>query len=803
MQPSDDDNLDDNIKETRQRAQNLIEDTPQSRQRAAKNVEATVERERGDSVEDETVNREERGKRIEVAPTLDEELHKQFQLRLPELQEKTGMKKVQEEIQAEAASGEKQKKRFFDRFHSTLRYFNENASTNCFKSGIIAPTINWVGRVLNFANDTDCEIVSELFTSRKEGARSAISMLGEGKTWLALGKVALSSFGAIIRTTASAVSYGLEVVFSPVRTWNNFKAAVKAAWDAPRFEGVGAFFKNVNRHYQLIEPKNPPNPEVLGAEDANTIKTLTMNAGLLRDWFWNAFKDKDKDGKPLPFNKLRRPRERALELADHILKMDQENPRDVICMQEVFDNLANMGFSKDAQKIVMDRLKERFPYILHDVGHRGYPFVGSGLIVFSKHPIVDAEFHRYPNLAGLDSLSNKGFVAAKIQKGNRFFTVYNTHTQATRGEFTKWMEVLTRKTRKLPTSGECRGEELGLLNEHMQQWAGTPPPQASRKNLKPLDTFLMGDLNQGLNDKEKVFGISHGKQKSRKHGLVKYQGQSDLMHNMSIRLADNFVDYRIHHERIHVMKNSMDDSVYEITGVQFKDGKEDGKMEDIDLDQISKWKKIEIDKEGRKVELQLSDKEINCIKSLVKDSIEKAKEKDKAQDKNKDTAGEAVNVKSPITVELFRKKGEHPTKRKMFEFERDKMIQETIQDLQRKFPKENPDVIWDKVHKHFEVLSASIINNEELIRSLKKGTDEASAPDVSAGEKYVDVNASQLFDRTDKLRERGLKAKNRTCLLFAPKGEDGRVFTDHAGMIADFSYDEDRDAGTRKPSENL
>jgi len=720
---------------------------------------------------------------------LDEEIQKQFQSRLGALQEKTGMKAVQESIKEEATKGLPQKKRFFDRFHSPLRYFNNNASTNCFKSGIIAPVINWIGRAINVADDEDCEIVAELFTSKAKGARSAWTMLGEGKTWAALGWVALSSIGATIRAGASAVSYALEVVFSPVRSWNNFKAAVKAAWDAPRLGGFGAFFKNVNRHYQLTEPTNPPDPQILTAKEQRSIKTLTLNAGLLRDWFWDRLKDKDKDGNPLPFNKLRRPRERAEELAKHLLKMDDENPRDVLCLQEVFDNLAKFGLGKDAQKIVMDKLKEKFPYILHDVGHRGYPFAGSGLIVFSKYPIVDAEFHRYPNLAGFDSLSNKGFVAAKIQKGDRFFTVYNTHTQATRGEFTRPLESLTRRpwspfkkgVNNLPTSGECRGEELGFVNEHMQQWAETPPPQASRLTLKPLDTFLMGDLNQGLNDREKVFGVSHGKQKSREKGGIKYQGQNDLMHNMSIHLADNFVDYRIHNERIHVMKNTRDDSVYEITGVKFKAGKEkDGKMEDIDLDQISEWRKIEIDEKGLTVELHLSLEEINCIKGLVKDSQTK-----------KEEATDTVKVKNPVAIELFRQKGEHPTKRKILEYEKNKMIRETIEDMIKRFPDTKPNLIEEKVRGHFEILSASIVNDKELIRSLKKEGTESSEPDITAREKYVDVNASALFDKQDKLRQRGLKAKDRTCLLFAPKGEDGRVFTDHAGMVSDFSYEDD------------
>ena len=457
---------------------------------------------------------------------------------LKELQEKTGMQTIQKQFEEEAKKSREEQIFFFNRFHSFLRYFNANTPTNCFKSGIITPALNFLGQIFNFANDHDCELVSELFTATKNNptARSAGTLLAQGDTWLALGKVILSSLGALIRGVTTLIDFVLDAIFSPIRTTKNFWAAITD----PKH-----FFKHINRHYQLSTTEaNPLIPNA--GSDKISVKMLTLNVGMLRSWFWDLMKDTDGQGKPIQFNKLKPPKDRIQDLINDLVARAKD--RDVICLQEMFDNLAYLGFGKDTQQMLIDALKPHFPHAVYDIGHRSWPFVDSGLIVFSKHPIVDVDYFRYPNLMGVDSLSNKGCVGVKIQMGDRFITVYNTHTQAGIGGLTQWMEYLGRK-RRPGGSGDYRDEEFGFINEHIQQWASTPPPSAA--HLKYLDSYLMGDLNQGLNNFNKVYAISHGKKPmgvlgERVAGKIKYPGQNQLMHHFNIHLPDNFVDCRSH-----------------------------------------------------------------------------------------------------------------------------------------------------------------------------------------------------------------------------------------------------------------
>lgn len=460
-------------------------------------------------------------------------LNKAVNQRWKELQEKTGMAAIQKQFEDEVQKPRKVENFFFDRFHSYLRYFNANTPTNCFKGGIITPMINFIGQIFNIANDHDCELVSEFFTRKKDNpcARQVLELLALGEMWLA----AISSLGASIRFAATLTDFVFDALFSPIRTAKNLWAAITD----PKH-----FFKHVNRHYQVSTTDAELTPKT--TSDTISVNMLTLNVGMLRSWFWDVLKDKDRQGKPIQFNKLNPPKERIQDLIDDLVARAKD--RDVICLQEMFDNLSYLGFGKDTQQMLIDALKPHFPHTVYDIGHRSWPFVDSGLIVFSKHPILDVDYFRYPNLMGVDTFSNKGCVGVKIQKGDRFFTVYNTHVQAGIGGLTQWMEYLSRK-RRPGGSGDYRDEELGFIHEHIQQWASTPPPSAV--NLKYLDTYLIGDLNEGLNNYNKVFGISHGKKAMgtlgpRIAGVIKYYGKNQLMHDFSVHSPDNFVDARRH-----------------------------------------------------------------------------------------------------------------------------------------------------------------------------------------------------------------------------------------------------------------
>lgn len=457
--------------------------------------------------------------------------------RWAELQEKTGMAAIQNQFENEVLKPRTIEHFFFDRFHSYLRYFNSNTPTNCFKGGFITPMLNFIGQIFNIANDHDCELVAEFFTKKTENpcTRSISELLAITDMWLAFGKIAISSLGASIRFAATLTDFVFDAIFSPIRTAKNIWTAIRN----PHF-----FLKHVNRHYQLSTTGVAPISKA--SSEPISISMLSLNICMLRSWFWDVLGDEDEHGKPIQFNKLNPPNERIKDLIDDLIERAKD--RDVVCLQEMFDNLSYFGLEKDTQQVLIDALKPYFPHIVYDIGHRSWPFVGSGLIVFSKHPILDVDYFRYPNLMGVDAFSNKGCVGVKIQKGDRFFTVYNTHIHAEIGSLMQWTEYLSRK-RYPGGKGDYRDEALGLIHEHILQWAKVQPPSAT--DLKYLDTYVVGDLNEGLNNYNKVFGISHGKKMMgalgpREAGKIKYPGKNQLMHDVSVHVPENFVDIRSH-----------------------------------------------------------------------------------------------------------------------------------------------------------------------------------------------------------------------------------------------------------------
>uniref|UniRef100_A0A3B4AD53 sphingomyelin phosphodiesterase n=1 Tax=Periophthalmus magnuspinnatus TaxID=409849 RepID=A0A3B4AD53_9GOBI len=114
---------------------------------------------------------------------------------------------------------------------------------------------------------------------------------------------------------------------------------------------------------------------------------------------------------------------------------------DVICLEEVFDKRA-------AQKLIT-ALKPVFGHILYDVGVYAcqppckcstFKFFNSGLFVASRFPVLQAQFHFFPNSRGEDALAAKGLLATKLLIGKNerqkdvvgFFNC--THLHAPEGE---------------------------------------------------------------------------------------------------------------------------------------------------------------------------------------------------------------------------------------------------------------------------------------------------------------------------------------------------------------------------------
>lgn len=88
---------------------------------------------------------------------------------------------------------------------------------------------------------------------------------------------------------------------------------------------------------------------------------------------------------------------------------------DVLCLEEVFDQRA-------AQKLT-NTLKPVFRHILYDVGVyacqppclcSSFKFFNSGMFLASRFPVLEAQYHWFPNSSGEDALAAKGLLSTKV-----------------------------------------------------------------------------------------------------------------------------------------------------------------------------------------------------------------------------------------------------------------------------------------------------------------------------------------------------------------------------------------------------
>lgn len=88
---------------------------------------------------------------------------------------------------------------------------------------------------------------------------------------------------------------------------------------------------------------------------------------------------------------------------------------DILCLEEVFDKRA-------AQKLTQE-LRPVFGHILYDVGVyacqppcccSSFKFFNSGLFLASRFPVLEAQYHCFPNSRGEDALAAKGLLSAKV-----------------------------------------------------------------------------------------------------------------------------------------------------------------------------------------------------------------------------------------------------------------------------------------------------------------------------------------------------------------------------------------------------
>ncbi|XP_005738544.1 sphingomyelin phosphodiesterase 5 isoform X1 [Pundamilia nyererei] len=114
---------------------------------------------------------------------------------------------------------------------------------------------------------------------------------------------------------------------------------------------------------------------------------------------------------------------------------------DILCLEEVFD--------KRAARKLTNILKLEFGHILYDIGVyacqppcrcSSFKFFNSGLFLASRFPVLEAQYHCFPNSRGEDALAAKGLLSVKVligknQKQKRVVGYFNcTHLHAPEGE---------------------------------------------------------------------------------------------------------------------------------------------------------------------------------------------------------------------------------------------------------------------------------------------------------------------------------------------------------------------------------
>lgn len=153
---------------------------------------------------------------------------------------------------------------------------------------------------------------------------------------------------------------------------------------------------------------------------------------------------------------------------------------DILCLEEVFDKRA-------AQKLIQE-LRPVFGHILYDIGVyacqppcscSSFKFFNSGLFLASRFPVLEAQYHCFPNSRGEDALAAKGLLSAKVligqnQKQKKVVGYFNcTHLHAPEGE------------------GEIRCEQLNMVTK----WIGDFQAANKLPDEEVVFDVLCGDFN--------------------------------------------------------------------------------------------------------------------------------------------------------------------------------------------------------------------------------------------------------------------------------------------------------------------
>jgi len=120
--------------------------------------------------------------------------------------------------------------------------------------------------------------------------------------------------------------------------------------------------------------------------------------------------------------------ERSNAFLEHTLNYD------VICLQEIW-NPCYKNVERFARKNNLHVVGSATPSTAHFVNLRVF---GGGLMIVSKHPIVDTQQIVFDKGSQADRFVTKGVLYAKVKIGSSYVHVFNTHMQASYGYEFDW-----------------------------------------------------------------------------------------------------------------------------------------------------------------------------------------------------------------------------------------------------------------------------------------------------------------------------------------------------------------------------
>ena len=115
---------------------------------------------------------------------------------------------------------------------------------------------------------------------------------------------------------------------------------------------------------------------------------------------------------------------RAPKISEYLLNSCAE----ILVLQEVFH--------RKARRKLISVLSEKYPFHT-EIGPRSFWGVPSGVLIFSKHPILKELTYSFSKARGSDRLAKKGVVNALFRINKRYIHVFGTHLQAGASEEAK------------------------------------------------------------------------------------------------------------------------------------------------------------------------------------------------------------------------------------------------------------------------------------------------------------------------------------------------------------------------------